>query len=251
MSTEPPVIVITGASRGIGAATALRAASAGWSVAVNFHSNRSAADDVVASCILAGSKAVAIRADVSHEPDVVNMFDEATRQLGPVRSLVNNAAILSTMTRVEDLTAERIRRLLDVNVTGAFLCAREAVRSMSTDFGGAGGTIVNVSSAASFLGSPNEYVDYAATKGAVDTLTIGLAKEVADRGIRVNAVRPGLIDTEIHATAGMPDRVERLKENIPMGRGGTADEVAALIMYLAGSDSGYVTGSLVNIAGGR
>ncbi len=244
-------MLITGASRGIGAATALRAASAGWHVAIGYRRQAAAAERVAEACRQAGAQAITVQGDVASEQDVLRLFDQTASALGPITSLVNNAAILEPMCTVEQLTEDRLRRVFDVNVIGAFLCAREAVKAMSTDRGGHGGTIVNVSSAASYLGSPFEFVDYAATKGAVDTLTIGLAKEVARRGIRVNAVRPGLIDTDIHADAGMPDRVDRLKENVPMGRGGTADEVAASIMWLAGPDSGYVTGSLINIAGGR
>lgn len=244
-------MLITGGSRGIGAATALKAAAAGWDVCVNYTANTSAAEAVVAECRAAGVSAMAVKADVAVESEVIEMFEESEAELGPLTCLVNNAGILHPMSRVEDMTIERLREVMDVNVLGAFLCAREAVKRMTTNNGGSGGSIVNVSSAASYLGSPNEFVDYAATKGAVDTLTIGLAKEVATESIRVNGVRPGLIDTEIHASSGVPDRVDRLAQNVPMQRGGTADEVADLILYLASDASSYVTGSLINVAGGR
>lgn len=251
MSLPTPVMLITGGSRGIGAATAQLAAQQGWSVALSYNTNRDAAEHVVQACHDSGSKAIAQRCDVADESAVQELFAACEAELGTPTSLINNAGILFEMSRVEDMSYERMRRIVDVNVIGAMLCAREAVRCMATDRGGAGGTIVNVSSAASYLGSPNEFVDYAATKGALDTITIGLAKEVASRGIRVNGVRPGLIDTEIHADAGVPDRVERLKANVPMQRGGTANEVADLILYLAGPNSSYVTGTNVNVAGGR
>ncbi len=244
-------MLITGGSRGIGAATALKAAASGWDVCVNYTANTVAADDIVAQCRAAGASAMAVRADVAVESDVIELFEETEAELGPLTCLVNNAGILHPMSRVEDMSIERLREVMDVNVLGAFMCAREAVRRMSTLNGGAGGTIVNVSSAASYLGSPNEFVDYAATKGAMDTLTIGLAKEVANESIRVNAVRPGLIDTDIHASSGVPDRVDQLAHNVPMQRGGTADEVADLILYLASDASSYVTGSLINVSGGR
>lgn len=244
-------MLITGGSRGIGAATARLAADRGWSIALSYNSNQGAAESVVQACHDRGARALAHRCDVGDEAAVLELFEVCTAELGPPDSLINNAGILFEMSRVEDMSYERIRRIVEVNVIGALICAREAVRCMATDRGGRGGTIVNVSSAASYLGSPNEFVDYAATKGALDTITIGLAKEVADRGIRVNGVRPGLIDTDIHADAGVPDRVEKLKANVPMRRGGTAAEVADLILYLAGPDSSYVTGTNVNVAGGR
>jgi len=243
-------MLITGGSRGIGAATAVLAAAGGWDVCINYARNEAAAAKVVEACAAHGGAALAVQGDVSSESDVQHMFATAAT-LGPVTCLVNNAGILHEMSPVADYSVERLREVLDVNVLGAFLCAREAVRAMSTDTGGPGGTIVNVSSAASYLGSANEFVDYAATKGAVDTMTIGLAREVARSGIRVNAVRPGLIDTEIHASSGVPDRVALLQDNIPMGRGGTADEVAETILWLASPSSGYVTGALLNVSGGR
>lgn len=245
------VMLITGGSRGIGAATARMAAAEGYDVCVNYASNGSAAAEVVAECRAAGVSAMAVQADVSDEQQVIDLFEESEAELGPLTVLVNNAGILHTASRLDTFSLERLREVVDVNVIGAFLCAREAVRRMSTKHGGDGGAIVNVSSAASYLGSANEFIDYAATKGAMDTMTIGLAKEVAAEEIRVNAVRPGLIDTEIHASAGIPDRVDRLAGNIPMQRGGTADEVAALILYLASDASSYVTGSLINVSGGR
>lgn len=251
MSSSERIMLITGGSRGIGAATARLAAQHGWSVALSYNTNHDAAAEVIQSCHDQGAKAIAHQCDVADEAAVLKLFERCETELGSPTSLINNAGILFGMTRVEDLSYERIRRVVDVNIIGALLCAREAVRRMATDRGGSGGTIVNVSSAASYLGSPNEFVDYAATKGALDTITIGLAKEVADRGIRVNGVRPGLIDTEIHADAGVPNRVELLRANVPMQRGGAPEEVADLILYLAGPNSSYVTGTNVNVAGGR
>jgi len=245
------VMLITGGSRGIGAATARMAATEGYDVCVNYTSNADAAAAVVADCRAAGVSAMAVRADVGDEQQVIDLFDETEAELGPLTVLVNNAGILHPAARLDTFSVERLREVVDVNIIGAFVCAREAVRRMSTDHGGEGGSIVNVSSAASYLGSPNEFIDYAATKGAMDTMTIGLAKEVAAEGIRVNAVRPGLIDTEIHASSGIPDRVERLSGNVPMQRGGTAEEVASLILYLASDAASYVTGTLVNVSGGR
>lgn len=251
MSSAPKVMFITGASRGIGAATALRAAAQGWSVGVGYNSQSDAADAVVASCRDAGVEAVAVQVDVADESAVVAAFDAVTEALGPITSVIVNAGILFEVARLDEMSVERMQRVVDVNVIGAFLCCREAVLRMSTRHGGQGGTIVNIGSAAAYLGSANEFIDYAATKGAMDTMTIGLAREVADEGIRVNCVRPGLIDTTIHADAGVPDRVELLKHNIPMQRGGSPDEVADLVLYLAGDQSSYVTGSLINVSGGR
>lgn len=245
------VVLVTGGSRGIGAATASLAAERGMSVAVNYRSDESSARRVVEQCRASGAAAVAIRGDVAVEADVVAMFDRAEETLGPVAVLVNNAGILETQCRFDEMSVERWRRVIDINVLGAFICAREAVRRMSTRYGGTGGTIVNVSSAASYIGSPNEYVDYAATKGAVDTLTIGLAKEVAAEGIRVNGVRPGIIRTDIHASGGEPGRVDRVAPTVPMQRGGEPEEVARLILWLASDEASYVTGDLVNCSGGR
>ncbi|MEP6701482.1 MAG: SDR family oxidoreductase [Betaproteobacteria bacterium] len=244
-------MLVTGGSRGIGAATAILAGTRGYAVGVNFVSNAAAAADVVASIARAGGRAVALAGDVSIEADVVRLFEETDRQLGPLTALVNNAGILATQQRVEAMDAARLGRIFAANVTGSFICAREAIKRMSTRHGGSGGAIVNVSSAAARLGAPGEYVDYAASKGAIDTFTIGLAREVAAEGIRVNAVRPGIIYTDIHASGGVPDRVERLKDNVPMRRGGQASEVAATILWLLSDEASYVTGSIVDVTGGR
>jgi NAD(P)-dependent dehydrogenase (short-subunit alcohol dehydrogenase family) len=245
------VVLITGASRGIGAATSRLAASRGYAVCVNYRSNRAAAESVVRSITGAGGRAIAVQADVSLEADVVRLFETCDAQLGRLTALVNNAGILETQARVENMDAARLQRILATNVTGSFLCAREAVRRMSTKHGGAGGAIVNLSSRASVLGSPNEYVDYAASKAAVDTLTIGLAQEVAAEGIRVNAIRAGVIYTEIHASGGEPGRVDRMKVNVPMKRGGTAEEVAKAIVWLLSDEASYTTGSFLDVSGGR
>lgn len=246
-----PVILVTGGSRGIGAATALMAARRGYDVAIGYRSDETAAEATLAICRAAGAEAVAVRCDVAVERDVVALFDETTDRVGVPSVFVNNAGILHRASRLDDMDVDRLREVVAVNVVGAFVGAREAVRRMSTRHGGAGGAIVNVSSAASYLGSPDEFIDYAATKGAIDTMTIGLAKEVATEGIRVNAVRPGLIETEIHALSGVPDRVDRLAGNVPMQRGGHADEVAEVILWLASEAASYVTGTLVNCTGGR
>jgi NAD(P)-dependent dehydrogenase (short-subunit alcohol dehydrogenase family) len=245
------LMLITGGSRGIGAACARRAARAGYDICISYARREAEADAVVAECRALGREALAVCADVSVESDVENLFDVADMELGRLDCLVNNAGVVAEQGRLESFSAARVRRIFDVNVVGAFTCAREAVRRMSTRQGGSGGSIINLSSAASYLGSPGEYVDYAASKGAIDTLTIGLAKEVAREGIRVNAVRPGLIETDIHRDSGDPDRVTRLAPGVPMGRGGTTDEVAALIVWLASAEASFVTGSLVNCAGGR
>lgn len=245
------VILVTGGSRGIGAATARLAAARGHDVCISYQSNRTAADDVVAAVESSGRRCIAFRADVARESDVGALFEACRVQLGTPVGLVNNAGMLALQARVEDMDAARLERVFAVNVTGSFLCAREAIKCMSTRHGGSGGAIVNLSSAAARLGSPNEFVDYAASKGAIDAFTLGLSKEVAAEGIRVNAVRPGLIDTEIHASSGEPGRVERLREMIPMQREGSAEEVARSILWLLSDDSSYVTGSLVDVAGGR
>ncbi len=244
-------MIVTGGSRGIGAATARLAAERGYAVCVNYRRDADAAAAVVADIEKAGSQALAVAGDMASEKDVLNLFETSDAKLGTPKVLVNNAGIIDTQSRVEDYTLERLQRVFAVNITGAFLCAREAVRRMSTKRGGAGGAIVNVSSVAARLGGPNEYVDYAASKGAIDTMTIGLASEVADEGIRVNAVRPGLIYTDIHASGGEPGRVDRLKDGVPMKRGGSAQEVARVILWLASDDASYTTGSLVECSGGR
>ena len=245
------VMLITGAGRGIGAATAVLAAQAGYEVCVNYQRNREAALDVVATIESAGGRALAVQADVSIEADVVRLFQTVDAELGSLSVLVNNAGILDTQMRVDEMDSARLTRILATNVVGAFLCAREAVRRMSYRHGGQGGAIVNVSSAASRLGSPGEYVDYAASKGALDTLTIGLSREVAGEGIRVNAVRPGFIYTDMHASGGEPGRVDRIKPTLPMQRGGTAEEVAEAVLWLASSKASYSTGSFIELAGGR
>ena len=244
------VLVVTGGSRGIGAATAVLAAARGYDVIINYAGNVEAAEAVCATIHQQGGKAVAVRGDVSNEDDVEHIFAAADR-MGPLRGLVNNAGIIGKTARIEDLDAERINRILAVNVTGSFLCAKAAVKRMSTRHGGKGGAIVNLSSGASKLGAANTYVDYAAAKGAIDTFTIGLALEVAGEGIRVNAVRPGIIETEIHASGGDPERAARMAPSLPIPRPGTADEVAAAILWLLSDESSYTTGTTIAVTGGR
>lgn len=245
------VMVVTGGGRGIGAATARLGAASGYAVCVNYRHNETAALAVVEEIVRGGGKAIAVAGDVGNETDVVRLFEQVDQQLGPVTALVNNAGILETQMRVEKMDAARLGRVLTVNVIGSFLCAREAVRRMSTRHGGQGGAIVNVSSIAARLGAPNEYVDYAAAKGAIDSFTIGLASEVAAEGIRVNAVRPGVINTEIHASGGEPGRVERVRNSVPMQRGGEAEEVARAIVWLLSDAASYSTGALLDVTGGR
>ena len=245
------VLLVTGGGRGIGAATARLAASHGWAVAVNYTANSLAADEVVRGIRELGGTAITVQADVADEAQVLAMFQKIDAKLGRLNGLVNNAGVVDVSARVDEMSVARWRRMFDINVIGSMLCAREAVRRMSTKHGGEGGAIVNVSSAASRLGSPGQYVDYAAAKGAIDAFTMGLAKEVAAEGIRVNAVRPGLIETEIHASGGLPTRVRDLQHLVPMQRGGTADEVAQPIVWLLSSASSYTTMSLVDVSGGR
>lgn len=245
------IILITGGSRGIGAATARLAAARGYCVCINYHSNHAAAQSVVDDIMQSGGQAIAVAADIAQESEVVALFETIDQQWGPVTALVNNAGILEKQIRVEDIDAARLHRILSINVIGSFLCAREAVKRMSTKNGGQGGAIVNVSSAASRLGSAGEYVDYAASKGAIDTLTIGLSREVAEEGIRVNAVRPAFIYTDMHADGGEPERVDRIKASLPMKRGGHPDEVANAILWLLSDEASYATGTFIELAGGR
>ena len=245
------VLLITGASRGIGAATAQLAAQQGWAVAVNYHHNRTAAEAVVADIHAAGGQAVAIAANVADEVDVLRMFAECEAALGPLSALVNNAGVLEQQMRLDEMSMARWQRILATNVLGPLLCCREAVKRLSTRHGGPGGVIVNVSSAAARLGSAGEYVDYAASKGALDTLTMGLAREVAAEGIRVNGVRPGFIYTDMHADGGEPGRVDRVKSAVPMQRGGQPEEVAAAILWLLSDAASFTTGHMLDVAGGR
>lgn len=249
--THKKVVLITGASRGIGAATALLAAKQGWAVAVNYVANSHAAEEVVRQISAAGGTSMAIQADVAVEADVIRMFQEVDAKLGRISGLINNAGVVDMPSRVDGMSVERLTRMWTTNITSSFVCAREAVKRMSTKLGGEGGSIVNLSSAAARLGSPGQYVDYAASKAAIDAFTIGLAKEVALEGIRVNAVRPGIIDTDIHASGGLPDRVAQVAPLVPMQRAGTAHEVAEAIVWLLSDASSYSTGSFVDVTGGR
>jgi NAD(P)-dependent dehydrogenase (short-subunit alcohol dehydrogenase family) len=250
VSLTDKVVVITGGSRGIGRATALAAAARGYRVVVGYASNEAAANEVVAEIGGKNGKAVAVKCDVGLESDILALF-KAADQFGTLGALVNNAGIVGPSQRVEDMPAERIQRMMAVNVTGSILCAREAVKRMSTRHGGKGGVIVNLSSVAARLGAPNTYVDYAASKGAIDSFTVGLGYEVAGEGIRVAAIRPGLIDTDIHASGGEPDRAHRLAHMVPMKRVGTADEIANAIVWLMSDDASYVTSAILDVSGGR
>ena len=245
------VLLVTGGSRGIGAATARLAAGKGYAVAVNYTARPDAAEEVVHDIRAAGGEAIAVQADVAQEEQVLAMFEQVDARLGRLTALANNAGVVDATARVDEMSLARLKRMFDINVIGSFLCAREAIRRMSTRHGGSGGAIVNVSSAASRLGSPGQYVDYAAAKGAIDAFTVGLAKEVAAEGIRVNAVRPGLIETDIHASGGIPDRVKQLAHQVPMQRGGSAEEVAQAIIWLLSPEASYTTMSLVDVSGGR
>ncbi|WP_455874032.1 SDR family oxidoreductase [Rhizobium yanglingense] len=249
--SDVPVLLVTGASRGIGAAVSRLAAKQGWRVAVNYVSNKAAADAVIEAITADGGEAIAVKGDVGNAADITLMFETVDRYFGRLDGLVNNAGIIDTAQRVDEMSVERIERMMRVNVTGSILCAAEAVRRMSSKHGGKGGTIVNISSMAAIIGSPSQYVDYAASKAAIDTFTIGLAREVAADGIRVNAIRPGIIDTDIHASGGLPDRARDMAPNIPMQRPGTADEVADAVLYLLSPAASYVTGAILNVSGGR
>jgi NAD(P)-dependent dehydrogenase (short-subunit alcohol dehydrogenase family) len=245
------VVLVTGASRGIGAATARLAGKAGYAVCLNYLHSRDAAEAVAADVRKAGAEAIAVQADVAEEGDVARLFEECDRKLGRLTGLVNNAGILEHHMRLDAMDAARLHRVVNVNIVGSFLCAREAVKRMSTRYGGTGGSIVNISSAAARIGSPNEYIDYAASKGAIDSMTLGLSKEVATEGIRVNAVRPGPIHTDIHASGGEPNRIERIKGAVPMQRGGQPEEIAHAILWLLSDEASYTTGALLDVAGGR
>ena len=245
------VMIVTGGGRGIGAATARLAAARGYAVCVNYLRDQEAAEALVQDIRNDGGRAIAVAGDVASEPDVLRLFQEADRSLGRLSALVNNAGIVATRARVDEIGAARLQRMFSVNVVGAFLCAREAIKRMSTKHGGKGGAIVNVSSAAARVGSPGEWVDYAASKGAIDTMTIGLSKELADDGIRVNCVRPGFVNTGIHAGAGEPNRIERLRAGIPMKRGGEPEEVARAILWLLSDEASYSTGAILDVTGGR
>jgi NAD(P)-dependent dehydrogenase (short-subunit alcohol dehydrogenase family) len=245
------VVLVTGGGRGIGAATCVLAAQKGWDVAVNYAANAEAAQQVVKQIQATGARAIAVQADVADEAQVLAMFKRVKAELGPLQGLVNNAGVIDVYARLDEMSMARWRRMFDINVLGSMLCAREAILQMSTKHGGQGGSIVNLSSAASRLGAAGQYLDYAAAKGAIDSFTLGLAKEVAGEGIRVNAIRPGLIDTEIHASGGLPNRVKDLEHLVPAKRGGTAMEVAQAIVWLLSEDASYTSMSLIDVSGAR
>jgi len=251
MTDDTPVLLVTGGSRGIGAAVSVAAAQHGWAVAVNYASNKDAAEAVVETIREAGGEAIAIAGDVGKPEDIKSIFTKIDAHFGRLDGLVNNAGIVDVIQRLDEMTPERLERMFRINITGSMLVAAEAVRRMSTRHGGKGGVIVNVSSIAATLGGGGQYVDYAASKGAIDTFTVGLAREVAAEGIRVNAVRPGIIDTDIHAAAGLPDRARDIAPQLPMKRAGTADEVADSILYLLSPHASYITGALLDVSGGR
>lgn len=249
--TPTRILLVTGGSRGIGAATAVRAARAGWDVAINYTRDATAAEAVAAEVRALGRRAMVVQADVAEEAQVLAMFAAVDASLGRVTGLVNNAGIVDLPARVDEMSLQRLQRMWAVNITGSFLCAREALKRMSRRHGGPGGAIVNLSSAAARLGSPNQYVDYAASKGAIDTFTLGLAREVAAEGVRVNGVRPGIIDTDIHASGGQPDRAAQMAPSVPLQRAGTSEEVAAAIVWLLSDEASYATGTTIDVTGGR
>ncbi|PZM09570.1 SDR family oxidoreductase [Rhizobium tubonense] len=251
MNDKPPVLLVTGGSRGIGAAVCLSAARQGWAVVVNYASNRSAADAVVAAIVGAGGEACVAEGDVGTTDGIASIFSAVDKQFGRLDGLVNNAGIVDMPQRIDEMSPERLERMFRINVTGSILCAAEAVRRMSTLHGGKGGAIVNISSMAAIIGGAGQYVDYAASKGAIDSFTIGLAREVATENVRVNAVRPGIVDTEIHASGGLPDRVRDMSPLVPLKRAGTAQEIAEAVLYLLSPSASYITGAILNVSGGR
>lgn len=249
--SDRPVLLVTGGSRGIGASVALKAAEKGWAVVINYARDRDAAEAIAGAINDTGGSALAVQGDVGREDDIAAIFDVVDNAYGRLDGLVNNAGIVDVVARLDEMSRARLERMFNINVIGALRVAGEAVRRMSTRHGGKGGAIVNISSVAAVLGSPNQYVDYAASKGAIDTLTVGLAREVAGEGIRVNAIRPGIIDTDIHASGGVPDRVREIADSLPMKRAGEPDEVADAVLYLLSHEASYVTGAILNVSGGR